>query len=262
VEKQLPRRGCSVLGDGSGGEEQSARDHVDSGEDGMPQEGHPLECPDDESREVLKSLSSGDTISSTNTQLPAEDIPDVRITRDNLSSGTARMQKDDPHTGEIVGKKRDNGESELLGQQSTFDKSMPGTTLNEEVVSLVQIIEPDLLSSRAQICHIRDVAPTHWSDQDQKKYHQTELQALLGGPIPAKMQLVIRDLGFRASDGWLRAVIRQMFRPVPRPGFHSAVFKRKRLLGRTSYPTFWDMGPSNTEPIELNGFADGTHLGC
>jgi hypothetical protein len=44
-----------------------------------------------------------------------------------------------------------------------------------------------------------------------------------------------------------------MFRPVPRPGFHSAVFKRKRLLGRTSYPTFLDMGPSNTEPIELQG---------
>jgi hypothetical protein len=109
----------------------------------------PLECPDDESREVLKPLSSGDTISLTDTQLPAEDIPDVRITRDNLSSGTARMQKDDPHTGEIVGKKRDNGESELLGQQSTFDKSMPGTTLNEEVVCLDQMIEPDLLSSRA-----------------------------------------------------------------------------------------------------------------
>jgi hypothetical protein len=51
-------------------------------------------------------------------------------------------------------------------------------------------------------------------------------------------------------------VIRQMFRPVPRPGIHSAhsaVFKRKRLLGRTSYPTFLDMGPSNTEPIELQG---------
>jgi hypothetical protein len=39
VEKQLPRRGRSVLGDGSGGEEQSVGDHVDSGENGMPQEG-------------------------------------------------------------------------------------------------------------------------------------------------------------------------------------------------------------------------------
>jgi hypothetical protein len=62
VEKQLPRRGRSVLADGSGGEEQSARDHVDSGENGMPQEGHPLECPDDESREVLKLLSSRENL--------------------------------------------------------------------------------------------------------------------------------------------------------------------------------------------------------
>jgi hypothetical protein len=75
-------------------------------------------------------------------------------------------------------------------------------------VCLDQMIEPDLLPSRAQICHIRDAAPTDWSDQDRKKYHQTELQALLAGPIPAEMQLVIRDLGFRASDGWLRAVPR------------------------------------------------------
>jgi hypothetical protein len=44
-----------------------------------------------------------------------------------------------------------------------------------------------------------------------------------------------------------------MFRPVPQPGFHSAVFKRKRLLGRTSYPTFLDMGPSNMESIDPQG---------
>jgi hypothetical protein len=50
----------------------------------------------------------------------------------------------------------------------------------------------------------------------------------------------------------VRAVSRQVFRPVPRPGFHSAIFKRKRLLGRTSYPTFLDMGHSNSESLELN----------
>jgi hypothetical protein len=44
-----------------------------------------------------------------------------------------------------------------------------------------------------------------------------------------------------------------VFRPIPRPGFHSAVFKRKRLLGQTSYPTFLDMGPSNNESLELQG---------
>jgi hypothetical protein len=44
-----------------------------------------------------------------------------------------------------------------------------------------------------------------------------------------------------------------VFRPIPRPGFHCALFKRKRLLGRTSYPTFLDMGPSNNESLELQG---------
>jgi hypothetical protein len=92
-----------------------------------------------------------------------------------------------------------------------------------------------------------------WSDQDRKKYHQPELQALLGGPMPADIQLVIKELGRKASDGWCGAVVRQVFRPIPRPGFHSAVFKRKRLLRRTSYPTFLDMGPSNNESLELQG---------
>jgi hypothetical protein len=65
--------------------------------------------------------------------------------------------------------------------------------------------------------------------------------------------LVIRALGQRSFDGWLGVVIRQMFRPVPRPGFHSAVFKRKRLQDRTSYPTFLDMGPSSNGSMELQG---------
>jgi hypothetical protein len=125
----------------------------------------------------------------------------------------------------------------------TFDKSMPGTTLYEEVVCRDQMIEPDLRINRiSRVCHLRGMAPTDWPDQDWEKYHQLELQALLGGPIPTGVQFLIRDLGLRSLDGWLRAVIRQMFRPVPRPGFLSVVFKRKRLLGRTSYPTFLDMG--------------------
>jgi hypothetical protein len=165
------------------------------------------------------------------------------------------MQRNNPWTaGEVVGKKRDNGESILPGQQSTFDKSMRGTALYEEAVCRDQLIEPDLcINTISRVCHLCDMAPTDWPDQDREKYHQIELQALLGGPIPTGVQLMIRDLGLRSPDGWLRAVIRQMFRPVPRQGFHSAVFKRKRLLGRTSYPTFLDMGPSNTESIELQG---------
>jgi hypothetical protein len=73
----------------------------------MPQEGHPLEFSNDESTEVRKRLLLGDTISLTDIQLPAEDIPGVRITRDNLSLGTSRMRKDDLWTkSEIVGGRR------------------------------------------------------------------------------------------------------------------------------------------------------------
>jgi hypothetical protein len=253
--KQLSRQKNSVLGDGSGEEKESAIDHEVSGESGMSHEGHSSDSFDDESTEILKTLSSGDTISLTRTQLPAEDIPGVRLTRDNLSSGTARMQRNNLWTNsEVVGKKRDNGESILPGRQSTFDKSMPGTALYEEAVCRDQLIEPDLrINTISRVCHFRDMVPTDWPDQDREKYHQLELQALLGGPIPTGVQFMIRDLGLRFPDGWLRAVIRQMFRPVPRPEFHSAVFIRKRLLGRTSYPTFLDMGPSNTESIELQG---------
>jgi hypothetical protein len=104
--KQLSRQKNSVLGDGSGEEKESAIDHEVSGESGMSQEGHSSDSFDDESTEILKTLSSGDTISLTRTQLPAEDIPGVRLTRDNLSSGTACMQRNNPWTaGEVVGKK-------------------------------------------------------------------------------------------------------------------------------------------------------------
>jgi hypothetical protein len=139
---------------------------------------------------------------------------------------------------------------------------MPGT-LSEEGVCRDQMIEPVLYSNNVgRVSHIRDPAPMDWSDQDRRKYHQVELQALLGGPIPADTQLVIRALGQRCFDGWLGVVIRQMFRPVPRPGFHSAVFKRKRLQGRTSYPTFLDMGVNSTESMELQALADDTHFSC
>jgi hypothetical protein len=80
----------------------------------------------------------------TSTQLPAEDIPGVQLTRpDTLSSGTVHVQKNGPPGGEgAVGKDYD-GESFLPGQQSTFDKSMPGT-LSEEGVCRDQMIEPIL----------------------------------------------------------------------------------------------------------------------
>jgi hypothetical protein len=142
------------------------------------------------------------------------------------------MRTDDPpEEGEIIGEKHQDGESKLSDQQSTFDKSMPGTTF-ETVVCRDQMIEPVLYSNAfGRVDHIRDLALMEWSDQDRKKYHQPELQALLGGPMPADIQLVIKELGRKASDGWCGAVVRQVFRPIPQPEFHSAVFKRKRLSG-------------------------------
>jgi hypothetical protein len=254
MEKQLPRS-RSMLGNGSGEEEKSANNHKESGESETPQEGRPSEpCEDESTRKILKLLSSGDEVSYIDTQLPAEDIPGVPLTRVTPSSGTKHTQKNElPTRGEVVGEEYSDCESILPDQQSAFDKLMHGTT-NEEVVCRDQMIEPILYSSTVgRVSHIRDPAPVEWPDHDRKKYHQVELQALFGGPIPADIQLVIRELGQRAFDGWLRAVTRQLFRPVPRPGFQSAVFRRKRLLGRTSYPTFLDMGPSNKESLEMQG---------
>jgi hypothetical protein len=64
VVEKLPRQRSSVLGDGSGEEDKSAIDHEVFGESGMFQEGHPSKSFDDEFTEVLKTLSSGNTISS------------------------------------------------------------------------------------------------------------------------------------------------------------------------------------------------------
>jgi hypothetical protein len=62
-----------------------------------------------------------------------------------------------------------------------------------------QMIEPVLYSNNVgRVNHIRDPAPMDWSDQDRRKHRQVELQALLGGPIPADTQLVIRALGQRS----------------------------------------------------------------
>jgi hypothetical protein len=180
MKKQLPRS-RSMLGNGSG--EESANDHKDSGESEMPQEGRPSEPFGDEStREIINTLSSGDNLSLTATRLPAEDIHGVQLTRDNLSSGTLYAQKNGPPRGEGAVGKNEDGESFLPGQQLTFDQSMPGTP-KEMGVCRDQMIEPVLISSTAgRGSHIRDLAPMDWSDQDRRKYHPVEFQALLGGP--------------------------------------------------------------------------------
>jgi hypothetical protein len=115
MKKQLPRS-SSVLRNGS--KKEKASDHEGSGEQsGTPQEGRPLESSDDEStREILKTLSSGDNISLTNnTQPPAEDIPDASLTRQNVCTGTRRTDGL-PEEGEIIGEKHQDGESKLSGQ--------------------------------------------------------------------------------------------------------------------------------------------------
>jgi hypothetical protein len=124
----------------------------------------------------------------------------------------------------------------------------PFTTVVQEDPDVQQMLYAPM-NGRAD--QIRDQAPENWTIHDRQKYHQIELQALLGEPMPADIQLVVREPGSQSRDDWSRAVIRQVFRPVPRLGSHSAIFKRKRLLGRTSYPTFLNMGPSNPESLEL-----------
>jgi hypothetical protein len=142
---------------------ENASDHEDSREQsGTPQEGRPLESSNDEAtREILKTLSAGDNISLTNnTQPPAKDIPGASLSRESVFSGTRRMRKNELlEEGEIIGEKHQDGESMLPGQQSTFDKSMPGTTF-ETVVCRDQMIEPVLYSNAfGRVSHIRDLAP-------------------------------------------------------------------------------------------------------
>jgi hypothetical protein len=181
----------------------------------MPQEGHPSEpLRDEAARQILKNLSTGEQPSLLNDKELAKNIPaDVPLTRDDFSSGTRNVRKNDPpEEVAIVGEKRVDGESiSLSSQQSTFDKSMQGTTF-ATVVQEDPDIEPVLyspFSDRAD--HVRDQAPEDWTVQDRQKYHQVELQALLGGPIPADIQSIVRELGNQSSGGWVRAVRSQDF---------------------------------------------------
>jgi hypothetical protein len=101
---------------------------------------------------------------TTNTHPPVENILGASLTRESVSSGTRRMRKNDLlEEGEIIGEKHRNGESMLPGQQSTFDKSMPGTTF-ETVVCRDQMIEPVIYSNAfGRVSHIRDLAPMEWT---------------------------------------------------------------------------------------------------
>jgi hypothetical protein len=58
---------------------------------------------------------------------------------------------------------------------------MPDTALYEEAVCRDRLIEPDLrINTISCVCHLRDMAPTEWPDQDREKYHQIELKLCWG----------------------------------------------------------------------------------
>jgi hypothetical protein len=93
------------------------------------------------------------------------------LTRDDFSSGTSNVRRNDPpEEVAIVGEKRVDGKSiSLSGQQSTFDKSMQGTTF-ATVVQEDPDIEPVLYSQFSDRAgHIRDRAPEDWTVQDRQK---------------------------------------------------------------------------------------------
>jgi hypothetical protein len=178
----------SVLENGSKEEKESARPIRNLEESEMPQEGHPSDPWKDEAQEVLGNLPTEDNLSLTNGKELAKDIPvNVQQTIENLASGTTRGRMDDPPEGDVVvGEKREGGKFvSLVGQQSTFNNSMQGTTF-ATVVREDPNTEPVLYSDAVgRDDHIRYPAPTGWTVQDLTKYHQTELEALLGGPILA-----------------------------------------------------------------------------
>jgi hypothetical protein len=96
----------------------------------MPQEDHPLDpLRDEAARGILKNLPPGEQLSLMNGKELAKDILADVLTRDDISSETRNVQKNNPpEEAAVVGEKCSGGKSTSpLGQQSTFDKSMQGT---------------------------------------------------------------------------------------------------------------------------------------
>jgi hypothetical protein len=103
-------------------EEESAVPISGLGESEMPQEGHPLDpLRGEAAREILKNLPPGEQPSLMNGKELAKDIPANVLTRDNFSSGTRNVRRNDPpEEAAVVGEKRSGGKSTSpLGQQST-----------------------------------------------------------------------------------------------------------------------------------------------
>jgi hypothetical protein len=161
VPRQLQTK-RSMLRNGSGDneeEEESAVPISGLGESEMPQEGHPSDpLRDEAAREILKNLPPGEQPSLMNGKELAKDIPADVLTRDDFSSRTRNVRKNDPpEKAAVVGEKRSGGKSTSpLGQQSTFDKSMQGTpftTVVQEDPDVEPILYPPIIG-RAD--HIHD----------------------------------------------------------------------------------------------------------
>jgi hypothetical protein len=93
------------------------------------------------------------------------------------------VRKNDPPKGAaIVGEKRSGDKSiSPSDQQSTFDKSMQGTT-STPVVQEDPDLEPVIYAPiHGRAGHICDQAPENWTVSDREKYHQVKLRALLEG---------------------------------------------------------------------------------
>jgi hypothetical protein len=78
-------------------EEESAVPIRSLGESEMPQEGHPLDpLRDEAARQILKNPSPGEQPSLMNDKELAKDIPADVLTRDDFSSGTSNVRRNDP----------------------------------------------------------------------------------------------------------------------------------------------------------------------
>jgi hypothetical protein len=74
----------------------------------------------------------------------------------------------------------------------------PFTTVVQEDPDIEPILYAPM-NGRAD--HIRDQAPENWTVHDRQKYHQIDVQALLGGPMPADIQSVVRT--WNSVERWL-----------------------------------------------------------
>ena len=245
-----------------GASAESLEGHKDLGS-GTPQAGRQLDSFADEPQtdNTPENLPLNDATSSSSEQNPDRELPDLPLTESKLSADEpGHDQKDDSGASVILGGEKPKGEQPPQDHLSRFvddrnprssaQKFKARSILHGKLMRDDPDLEPVLHSvSTRRTDGIRDPAPSTWSVRDREKYHQVELQALLGGPIPADIQNVIRELGHASCDGWLRAVIRQVFRPLPSTWFSKCCLPKETLRRASGLPFFsgacpWQRGES------------------